>query len=120
MNRLDKKQLILGFTAIKEMSKLMISKLMSQFRPKYSFWGFKIDLVRAIRVVTLTLLKKRTDLQGVIIDIWGEGVQIRKKIQFRMAFRFLEGTSISNQSSDALFSFAVFQNMFCYFDNMPC
>ena len=55
------------------------------------------------------LFKGRTDLKGIPIDIWGHGVQIGKKDHTRMVFRFLEGTSISNQSADAVFTFAVFQ-----------
>ena len=120
IDELGQKQLFPGYTAIKEMSKPMISKFISLFKPKIIFSGFRIGLVRPIRVMTFILFKGRTDLQGLRVDIWGDGVQLGKKDQTRMAFRFLEGTSISNQSSDAIFSFAVSQGMFCLFDNIFC
>ena len=70
--------------------------------------------------MTFILFKVRTDLQGLKVDIWGDGVEIGKKDQTRRSFCFLERTFVSNQSSDSLFSFAVFQCMLCYFDIIPC
>ena len=65
VDELGQKQLIPGYTAIKEMSKPMISKFISLFKPNNTFSGFRIDLVRAIKVMTFILFKGRTDLQGL-------------------------------------------------------
>ena len=106
---LGRKQLIPGCTSVAMLSKPMISKFIFLLKPQRTFSGFRVDLVRAVKVISFFLYKGRTDLENIKLDIWGDGVQIGKKDQTRMAIRFLEGTSISNQSSDALFSFAVFQ-----------
>ena len=104
---LGQKHLILGYTAIKEMSKPMISKFISLFKPKNTFSGFRIDLVRATKVMTFILFKGRTDLQGLKVDIWRDCVQIGKKDQTRMAFRFSKEhlSAISHQMHSSLLLF---------------
>lgn len=106
---LGQSQIVPSVNAIKSMSRPIISKFIALFKPEKTYSGFRIDLVSAVKIVCYLLMNGRTNLQGLHVDIWGDGVEIGKKDQTRMAFRFLRETNISAQSSEAVFTFAVFQ-----------
>ena len=79
----------------------------SLMRPEKSYSGFKISLVRAVKAVAF-MLWGITDLSGMSVDIWGDGVEIGKIDMTRLAFRFL-GQNISSQSDKSVFTFAIFR-----------
>jgi len=76
-------------------------------KPERSHSGFRLDLVACVKLVAFFILKK-TDLDGVRIDIWGDGVEIGGVDVTRMTFRLL-CDAISAQSSTVVFCFAAFR-----------
>ncbi len=74
-----------------------------KFEKIYS--GFRINLVAAVKCAAFMLWRK-TDLNGMSVDIWGDGVEIGALDMIRLAYRFL-GQKMSCQSEKSVFAFAI-------------
>lgn len=105
---LGQAQIIPAPNSIRMKSRPLISDFINLFKPERTYSGFRIDLVQSVKIVCYLLLGERTDMKGLRVDIWGDGVEIGKKEQTRLAFRILS-SKISAQSSDSVFTFGVFQ-----------
>ena len=101
----------------------------SLLEPEQTYSGFRVSLVFAIKYVAYILFGL-TDLRGLEVDIWGDGVEIGKLDMTRFAFRFREykepkiSRKLSSAQSDkAVFTFAIFRghdSRFILENNIGC
>ncbi len=91
---------------------LLIQCFYDTMRPQHTYSGFRIDLVSAVKFVSFFKLRNE-DLNGLQVDIWGDGAEIGKVNVTRLAFRILnKETETSAQSVDSVFTFACFRGEF--------
>lgn len=75
-------------------------------KPQLTFSGFRLDLVSTVKLAAFLIFNK-SDLNGVCVDIWGDGCEIGGLPVTRLAFRLINSdSSLSSQSTDAVFCFA--------------
>jgi hypothetical protein len=76
--------------------------------PERTFTGFRLNLVACVKAQAYIQLGK-TQLQGVRVDIWGDGCRMLKKDVTRIVFRIIHSeTPVTCQSPKATFCVASF------------
>lgn len=78
-------------------------------QPQATFTGFRLNLVSCVRLAVFLRLGKK-DLDGVCIDLWGDGLQLGGRDVTRLGFRIIDKsiTEYSSQCSKMVFIFAAF------------
>ena len=99
--------LVPSIDSIKLSTANMISMFIAICKPELTYSGFRADLMACIKLAAFLLLKK-TDIDGLKVDIWGDGVQIGGVDETRMTFRIF-CNKISAQSALAVFCFAAYR-----------
>ena len=93
----------------------------SLLEPERTYSGFRVSLVFADKYVAYLILGW-TDMRGLEVDIWGDGLEIGKLEKTRFAFCFL-GYVFSAQSDKAVFTFVIFRgndSRFILDNNIGC
>lgn len=87
------------------------SKLLEKFtcicEPEICFSGFRCNLVKTVEFAA-ELLYNITNIDGLQVDIWGDGCEIGGANQTRLCFRILKDVTdkITSQSASIVFCFA--------------
>ena len=104
-------QLVPSVTTLNKLSNPLHCFYYNIFQPEKTYSGFRADLITLVRT-SHYLLTGIESLEGVAVDLWGDGVEIGNSECTRMVFRFLDTKGkISPQSSDACFTFACFKGL---------
>ena len=99
--------LVLSIRHIKRATSLIMKLFVTICEPERTYSGFRVSLLKAVTFASLVLLQK-INLEGLKIDIWGDGCEIGGVEVTRLAFRILN-TTVSSQSSKAVFCFASYR-----------
>ena len=100
--------LVPSIRSIKQSTASITSNFIALCKPERTHSGFRVDLVSSVKVAAF-LLYRVTCLNGLRVDIWGDGCEIGGIENTRLTFRLLCPNGPSAQSSDAVFCFAVYR-----------
>ena len=104
-----KENLVPSIRSIRKTTASIVRNFIALCRPERTFSGFRVDLVTCVKIATF-LIHETTSLDGIRVDIWGDGCEIGGKEVTRLTFRLLrDGAGPSAQSSDAVFCFATYR-----------
>lgn len=93
--------------SIKISTATLVRNFIAICKPERTYSGFRVQLVACVKLAAFFLLKK-TDINDIQVDIWGDAVEIGGIDVTRMTFRLL-CDKISAQSSEAVFCFAAYR-----------
>lgn len=100
--------LIPSFRSICRTNQELKQHFLDLLKPTRTYSGFRVSLVSYVRFAAFFLLK-RTDLTGIHVDIWGDGLERGNREVTRFAFRFLcDSADLNPQSANSVFTFAAF------------
>ena len=101
--------LVPSIRSIQRSTASFVHNFIALCKPERTHSGFRVDLVSSVKIAAFLLLKT-ADVDGLRVDIWGDGCEIGGMEVTRLTFRLLcvtaGPTGPSAQSSDAVFCFA--------------
>ena len=87
----------------------MVRQFIALCKPERTYSGFRVDLVASVRIAVF-IFYGTSSLDGIRVDIWGDGCEIGGKEVTRLTFRLLNNENgPSAQSSDAVFCFCSYR-----------
>ena len=108
--------LVPSIRSLRKSTASMVRHFIALCRPERTHSGFRVDLVESVRMATF-LFYGAMSLEGICVDIWGDGCAIGGKEVTRLTFRLLRnGTGPSAQSSDSVFCFATYRGKDARYD----
>lgn len=98
--------LVPSMRSIQRSTASIVRNFIALCKPERTFSGFRVDLVSCVKIAAFLLLNI-SSVNGLRVDIWGDGCEIGGMEITRLTFRLLcDETGPSAQSSDAVFCFA--------------
>ena len=104
---LERGSLVPSVRCVKRATSLIMKLFRAVCEPERTYSGFRVDLIKSVTFASLVLLGK-TNLEGLKLDIWGDGCAIGGVEVTRLTFRILN-IIVSSQSSNAVFCFASYR-----------